>query len=54
MLDIGIDRRRRLEAMKKDVLRETNEATDTAEALPYPAPAELYTNVYEGAWQPWQ
>jgi 2-oxoisovalerate dehydrogenase E1 component alpha subunit len=43
-----------LEAMKKDVLRETNEATDKAEALPYPEPSELYTHLYEGAWQPWQ
>ncbi len=42
-----------LAAMKKDVLRETNEATDKAEALPYPAPSELYTHLYEGAWQPW-
>lgn len=41
-------------AMRKDVLRETNEATDAAEALPYPQPADLYTHVYEGAWQPWQ
>jgi 2-oxoisovalerate dehydrogenase E1 component alpha subunit len=41
-------------AMKKDVLRETNEATDQAEALPYPSPEDLYKHVYEGAWQPWQ
>ena len=41
-------------AMRKDVLRETNEATDAAEALPYPDPADLYKNIYEGAWQPWQ
>ena len=41
-------------AMRKDVLRETNEATDAAEALPYPQPSDLYTHVYEGAWQPWQ
>ena len=26
----------------------------SAEALPYPEPSELYTNLYEGAWQPWQ
>ncbi|HET9030913.1 MAG TPA: thiamine pyrophosphate-dependent dehydrogenase E1 component subunit alpha [Candidatus Aquilonibacter sp.] len=41
-------------AMKKDVLRETNEATDKAEAVPYPQPSDLYTHLYEGAWQPWQ
>jgi 2-oxoisovalerate dehydrogenase E1 component alpha subunit len=43
-----------VEAMRKDVLRETNEATDAAEALPYPQASDLYTHVYEGAWQPWQ
>jgi 2-oxoisovalerate dehydrogenase E1 component alpha subunit len=41
-------------AMKKDVLRETNEATDRAEAMPYPEPSDLYTHLYEGAWEPWQ
>jgi TPP-dependent pyruvate/acetoin dehydrogenase alpha subunit len=41
-------------AMRKDVLRETNEATDAAEALPYPEAADLYKHVYEGAWEPWQ
>ena len=41
-------------AMKKDVLRETNEATDKAEAMPYPQASDLYTHLYEGAWQPWQ
>lgn len=43
-----------VEAMRKDVLRETNEATDAAEAMPYPEPADLYKHVYEGAWEPWQ
>lgn len=43
-----------VEAMRKDVLRETNEATDRAEALPYPEAADLYKHVYEGAWEPWQ
>ena len=40
--------------MRKEVLRETNEATDRAEAMPFPAASELYTNLYEGAWEPWQ
>ncbi len=40
--------------MKKSVLDETNEATDRAEAMPFPQAEYLYTNVYEGAWQPWQ
>ncbi|MDQ2857968.1 MAG: thiamine pyrophosphate-dependent dehydrogenase E1 component subunit alpha [Candidatus Eremiobacteraeota bacterium] len=39
--------------MKKDVLAQVNEVTDKAEALPYPAPADLYTNVYEGTHEPW-
>ncbi|MBV8244504.1 MAG: thiamine pyrophosphate-dependent dehydrogenase E1 component subunit alpha [Candidatus Eremiobacteraeota bacterium] len=43
-----------VDSMKKDVLRETNAATDEAEALPYAPPSELYTNVYEGAYEPWQ
>jgi 2-oxoisovalerate dehydrogenase E1 component alpha subunit len=43
-----------VDAMRKDVLRETNEATDAAEAQPYPDPADLYKHIYEGAWQPWQ
>ncbi len=42
-----------VEAMKKDVLSETNEATDQAEAMPYPVASDLYTHVYEGAYQPW-
>jgi TPP-dependent pyruvate/acetoin dehydrogenase alpha subunit len=40
--------------MRKSVLHETNEATDAAEAQPYPKPSDLYANVHEGAWQPWQ
>jgi len=40
-------------AMKKDVLAEVNAATDEAEALPFPKPEELYTNVYEGPYEPW-
>jgi 2-oxoisovalerate dehydrogenase E1 component alpha subunit len=54
MLELGAIDAAGLDAMKKDVLRETNEATDKAEALPYPEPSEVYTHLYEGAWQPWQ
>jgi 2-oxoisovalerate dehydrogenase E1 component alpha subunit len=39
--------------VKKDVLRIVNEVTDVAEAMPYPAPADLYRNVYEGTHEPW-
>ncbi len=34
--------------LKRDVLREVNEATDRAEAMPYPTGADLYTHVHEG------
>jgi 2-oxoisovalerate dehydrogenase E1 component alpha subunit len=54
LLDAGVVSEADIEGLKKDVLRETNEATDKAEAMPFPAPSELYTNLYEGAWQPWQ
>jgi 2-oxoisovalerate dehydrogenase E1 component alpha subunit len=54
LVDHGVMSAKDLEAMKKDVLRETNEATDNAEAMPYPVPSDLYTHLYEGAWQPWQ
>lgn len=40
--------------LKTQVLRETNEATDAAEALPYPPASDLYTDVYAGAYEPWQ
>jgi 2-oxoisovalerate dehydrogenase E1 component alpha subunit len=54
LVEHGIMNAEDVASMRKDVLRETNEATDAAEALPYPSPADLYTHVFEGAWQPWQ
>ncbi|HTU83002.1 MAG TPA: thiamine pyrophosphate-dependent dehydrogenase E1 component subunit alpha [Candidatus Acidoferrales bacterium] len=54
LIEHGVMSAQDVEAMRKDVLRETNEATDAAEAMPYPQAADLYTHVYEGAWQPWQ
>lgn len=54
LLEAGVMSAAEVEAMRKDVLRETNDATDQAEAMPYPEPSDLYTNLYEGAWQPWQ
>jgi len=53
LIEQGVTSVDEIAAMKKDVLRETNEATDKAEAVPYPTPSELYTHLYEGAWQPW-
>ncbi len=43
-----------ISAMKKSVLAEVNDVTDRAEALPFPAPSELYKHVHAGAYEPWQ
>ncbi|MHB1550650.1 MAG: thiamine pyrophosphate-dependent dehydrogenase E1 component subunit alpha [Vulcanimicrobiaceae bacterium] len=43
-----------IEDLKSSVLAETNEATDRAEAMPYPPPAAAFENLYEGPWEPWQ
>lgn len=53
MLDAGIVDEAALKQLKAAVLHETNEATDTAEAAPFPAASDLYTNVYEGSYEPW-
>ncbi len=53
LLAAGIIDDAALAALRKAVLDETNEATDAAEAMPPPAPAELYTNVYAGPHDPW-
>jgi 2-oxoisovalerate dehydrogenase E1 component alpha subunit len=39
--------------LKRSVLEEVNEATDRAEAMPYPAAGTLYDNVYAGDCSPW-
>ena len=54
LIDAGVMTDADVTAMRKAVLHETNEATDEAEALPYPQPSDLYTHLYEGAWEPWQ
>ncbi|MGB8908859.1 MAG: thiamine pyrophosphate-dependent dehydrogenase E1 component subunit alpha [Candidatus Cybelea sp.] len=41
------------EALKRSVLEEINEATDRAEAMTYPSPAELYERVYAERGDPW-
>lgn len=53
LLAAGVVDDARIKALKADVLRDTNEATDTAEAFPYPEPGDLFTNVYAGAYEPW-
>jgi 2-oxoisovalerate dehydrogenase E1 component subunit alpha len=42
------------EALKRSVLEEANEATDRAEAMAYPAAADLYERVYSDGWEPWR
>jgi 2-oxoisovalerate dehydrogenase E1 component alpha subunit len=54
LLQAGIIAKEELAALKAEVLRETNEATDAAEALPLPSPQDIHANVYEGAHEPWQ
>lgn len=54
LIEHGILTAEAAEQMKSSVLAEANEATDRAEAMPYPQPADLYTNVYAGSWEPWQ
>jgi 2-oxoisovalerate dehydrogenase E1 component alpha subunit len=54
LIDAGVISADEADALKKDVLRETNEATDNAEAMPYPEASDLYKHLYEGAWEPWQ
>jgi 2-oxoisovalerate dehydrogenase E1 component alpha subunit len=53
LIEAGVIDEAGVKALKADVLRETNEATDEAEANPFPLAADLYTNVYEGAFEPW-
>ncbi len=43
-----------LDELKASILAETNEATDRAEAVPYPRPEDLFSRLYEGPWEPWQ
>jgi 2-oxoisovalerate dehydrogenase E1 component alpha subunit len=53
LVEQGIVSEDEIAATKRDVLAEVNALTDRVEALPYPAPADLYRNVYEGSHEPW-
>jgi 2-oxoisovalerate dehydrogenase E1 component alpha subunit len=53
LIDAGILDDASIAALRADVLRETNEATDAAEALPLPQADAMYENVYEGPYEPW-
>ena len=54
LIEHGILSPQAAQDLKSSVLAEANEATDRAEAMPYPDPADLYANVHAHAWQPWQ
>jgi 2-oxoisovalerate dehydrogenase E1 component alpha subunit len=54
LLDAGIIDGDALTELKHSVLRQVNELTDRAEAMPYPTGADLYTHVHEGPYEPWQ
>jgi TPP-dependent pyruvate/acetoin dehydrogenase alpha subunit len=52
-LEAGIIDGSALAAIKAEVLEVTNEATDAAEALPYPSVEDMTKNVYAGPYEPW-
>jgi 2-oxoisovalerate dehydrogenase E1 component alpha subunit len=53
LVEHGVATTDEISAIKREVLAQVNDATDRAEALPYPVGADLYTNVYEGTHEPW-
>ncbi len=44
----------KIESLRREILSETNDATDRAEALPLPNPRNSTSNVYAGDYEPWQ
>ena len=54
LIEAGIIDEAGVKALRADVLHQTNEATDAAEAQPYPATESLYVNVVAGDHRPWQ
>jgi 2-oxoisovalerate dehydrogenase E1 component alpha subunit len=54
LVEAGVIGEAGVKALRADVLRETNEATDAAEAQPYPSPDSLYTEIVAGDYRPWQ
>lgn len=53
LIENGIMTADHVEALKRSVLEEANDATDRAEAMPYPEANDLYTKIYEDGWEPW-
>ncbi len=54
LIEAGVIDEARAKALKAEVLRETNEATDAAEAQPYPTADSLYVNVTADDHRPWR
>ena len=54
LVEAGVLDDTRVAALRADVLRETNDATDAAEALPQAPPESMYDNVCAGAYEPWR
>ena len=53
LLEHGVMSQADLDGLRRRVLEETNEATDRAEAMPYPEKSDLYTQLHDGPWEPW-
>lgn len=53
LVEQGVLSAGQVEALKRSVLEETNDATDRAEAMVYPDAADLYQKVYAEGWEPW-
>ena len=53
LLEAGVIDEKALKTMKAEVLSETNDATDTAEAAALPKASDLYRNIHEGTHEPW-
>jgi len=54
LIEQGILTAEGAEELKRSVLAEANDATDRAEAMPYPVEGDLYTKVYADGWEPWR
>jgi 2-oxoisovalerate dehydrogenase E1 component alpha subunit len=53
LLEAGLIDDAGLAAIKADVLKQTNDATDAAEVLPDPAVENMTEHVYAGPYEPW-
>jgi 2-oxoisovalerate dehydrogenase E1 component alpha subunit len=54
LIEQGVLNADQVEALKRSVLAEANEATDWAEAMPYPGREDLYPNVCADGFEAWR